>query len=123
MGVALGGVISTPRKWYERLVPNQYERFIPGLHTRSYPVILRTMKTAISIPDATFERAERRAKELGVSRSEFYAKAAERWLDALEDEHTTEKIDEALLAAPQEDSEIAFLSRAAGELVDPRESW
>lgn len=81
------------------------------------------MKTAISIPDATFERAERRAKELGVSRSEFYAKAAERWLDALEDEHTTEKIDEALLVAPQEDSEIAFLSRAAGELVDPRESW
>jgi metal-responsive CopG/Arc/MetJ family transcriptional regulator len=81
------------------------------------------MKTAISIPDATFERAERRAKELGVSRSEFYAKAAERWLDALEDEHTTEKIDEALLVAPQEDSEIAFLGRAAGELVDPRESW
>jgi metal-responsive CopG/Arc/MetJ family transcriptional regulator len=81
------------------------------------------MKTAISIPDATFERAERRAKELGVSRSEFYAKAAERWLDALEQERTTEMIDEALRAAPQEDSEIAFLSRAAGELVDPHESW
>jgi hypothetical protein len=82
------------------------------------------MKTAISIPDATFERAERRARELGVSRSQFYTKAAERWLDALEDEHTTEKIDKALLAAaPQEDSEIAFLSRAAGELVDPHESW
>ena len=81
------------------------------------------MKTAISIPDATFERAERRARELGVSRSEFYAKAAERWLDALDDERTTERIDQALLVALQEDSELAFLSRAAGELVDPHETW
>lgn len=81
------------------------------------------MKTAISIPDATFERAERRAHELGVSRSEFYAKAAERWLDALDDEGTTERIDQVLLTAPQEDAEIAFLSRAAGGLVDPDETW
>jgi hypothetical protein len=81
------------------------------------------MKTAISIPDATFERAERRAHELGVSRSEFYAKAAERWLDALDDEGTTERIDRVLLAAPQEDAEIAFLSRAAGGLADPHEAW
>jgi metal-responsive CopG/Arc/MetJ family transcriptional regulator len=81
------------------------------------------MKTAISIPDATFARVERRANELGVSRSEFYASAAERWLKALDDERTTEKIDEALVTAGGEDSEIAFLSRAAGELVDSHESW
>ncbi len=81
------------------------------------------MKTAISIPDGTFERVERRARQLGVSRSEFYAKAAERWLEALDDERTTEQIDQALLAAPREDSEIDFLSQAATKLVDPRESW
>jgi hypothetical protein len=81
------------------------------------------MKTAVSIPDATFERAERRARELGVSRSEFYAKAAERWLDALDDEGTTERIDQALLGASGEDAEIAFLSRAATQLMDPHETW
>jgi hypothetical protein len=81
------------------------------------------VKTAISIPDATFERAERRARALGVSRSEFYAKAAERWLDVLDDESTTEQIDQALLATQPEDSEIAFLTRAATELVDPHETW
>jgi len=29
------------------------------------------MKTAISVPDETFDQAERRAAELGMSRSEF----------------------------------------------------
>ena len=40
------------------------------------------MKTAISVPDPVFERVDREAKRLGVSRSEFFAKAAERYLDA-----------------------------------------
>jgi metal-responsive CopG/Arc/MetJ family transcriptional regulator len=85
-------------------------------------VILDGVKTAISIPDATFERVERQARELGVSRSEFYTRAAERWLDALDDEHATEQIDRALLAAG-EDPERAFLDRAAARLADPSEAW
>lgn len=80
------------------------------------------MKTAISIPDATFERVERRAKQLGVSRSQFFADAAERWLDALEDERTTQRIDEALADAA-DDENAAFLDRAAQSLVDPHEVW
>jgi metal-responsive CopG/Arc/MetJ family transcriptional regulator len=55
-------------------------------------VILTNMKTAISVPDETFQRVEQAAKRLGVSRSEFYARAARSWLDALEDEATTEAI-------------------------------
>ena len=38
-------------------------------------VILPAMKTAISIPDATFESAERLAKRLGISRSQLYSDA------------------------------------------------
>ena len=38
-------------------------------------VILFVMKTAISIPDATFESAERLAKRLGISRSQLYSTA------------------------------------------------
>ena len=33
------------------------------------------MKTAISIPESLFKRAERVARKLGVSRSELYARA------------------------------------------------
>ncbi|HEY5261482.1 MAG TPA: hypothetical protein VIJ33_05175 [Solirubrobacteraceae bacterium] len=58
-----------------------------------------------------------------MSRSEFYATAAERWLDALDDEGTTERIDQALLGVPREDAEVAFFSRAATQLVDLRETW
>jgi hypothetical protein len=46
------------------------------------------MKTAISVPDDTFQRVELAAKRLGLSRSEFYARAAQSWLDALDDEDT-----------------------------------
>jgi metal-responsive CopG/Arc/MetJ family transcriptional regulator len=54
------------------------------------------MKTAISLPDETFRRVDAAAKRLGVSRSEFFARAAQRWLAALEDEGTTDAIDRAL---------------------------
>lgn len=38
------------------------------------------MKTAISVPDDLFERAERVARELGMSRSELYATALREYL-------------------------------------------
>ena len=42
------------------------------------------MKTAISLPNETFERVSRRASDLGMSRSEFFARAAQRYLDELD---------------------------------------
>lgn len=56
-----------------------------------------------------------------MSRSELYAKAVERMLDANDQERITEQIDAALAGVSQDD-EIAFLSRAAaglGKLHDP----
>lgn len=38
-------------------------------------VILRSMKTAISLPDELFEAADQLAEKLGVSRSQLYARA------------------------------------------------
>jgi metal-responsive CopG/Arc/MetJ family transcriptional regulator len=35
------------------------------------------MKVAISVPDPTFEAAERVSKQLGMSRSQLYSKAVE----------------------------------------------
>jgi metal-responsive CopG/Arc/MetJ family transcriptional regulator len=51
------------------------------------------VKTAISLPNHTFERATERARELGMSRSEFFAKAAQRYLDELDSESVTRQID------------------------------
>ncbi len=54
------------------------------------------MKTAISLPDDTFKRVQVAAARLGVSRSEFFARAAERWLHDLDDDQTTEAINRAI---------------------------
>ena len=75
------------------------------------------MKTAISLPDETFERVERAAAKLGVSRSEFFARAAERWLDALDDETTTEAINEAIAGL---EDDAAFVNAAATTLAADR---
>ncbi len=72
------------------------------------------MKTAISLPDETFARVERAAKRLGVSRSEFFARAAERWLDDLGGEQTTDAINRALAQTPQD---TAFVAAAAQHLA------
>jgi predicted transcriptional regulator len=79
------------------------------------------VKTAISIPDATFQRAERYARKLGMSRSELYSKAVERWLDAREQTQITEQIDRALADAPTGE-ELEFLKRAAAGLIDRHEA-
>jgi predicted DNA-binding protein len=62
------------------------------------------VKTAISVPDETFERVSARAHDLGMSRSEFFARAAARYLDELDDASVTERIDAALASAGAVDS-------------------
>jgi metal-responsive CopG/Arc/MetJ family transcriptional regulator len=42
------------------------------------------MKTVISVPDALFERIERRSEELGLNWSEFFTQAATRFLEELQ---------------------------------------
>jgi Ribbon-helix-helix protein, copG family len=78
------------------------------------PVILSGVKTAISLPDRTFERVEDAAKRLGVSRSEFFARAAERWLDALDEDGTTEAINGAVGGL---EHDHAFTDAAAAALA------
>lgn len=65
------------------------------------------MKTAISVPDDTFEQATRQAAELGISRSEFFAQAARRYLDELASRSVTQQVNQALEAAGGDDSAAA----------------
>ncbi|WP_456788304.1 ribbon-helix-helix protein, CopG family [Cellulomonas sp. P5_C5] len=82
------------------------------------------MKTAISIPDETFERVSRRAHDLGMSRSEFFTQAAARYLDELDAESVTRQLDLALDALGAGD-DSASVAVAAGRRVldDGSDDW
>ncbi len=76
------------------------------------------MKTAISVPDETYERASQRAGELGMSRSEFFARAAQRYLEELDAESLTGRIDDALERLGQPDETNADAAAAGRHLLD-----
>ncbi len=67
------------------------------------------MKTAISLPDETFDRASRRAKALGMSRSEFFARAAVNYMDELDARSLTARMDAALdvIGGTDDSNEVA----------------
>lgn len=72
------------------------------------------MKTAISVPDETFDAVEQASARLGISRSQFYARAAQRWVDELSNESLTAAIDASLEGVDQgEDAE--FIRAAAAK--------
>jgi hypothetical protein len=94
------------------------------LRTLVIPGYTSGMKTAISVPDETFERASRRAHDLGMSRSEFFSRAAARYLDDLDAESVTRQIDEAVAAlAPQDDSAADAVAVGHRVLADASDDW
>jgi metal-responsive CopG/Arc/MetJ family transcriptional regulator len=76
------------------------------------------VKTAISLPDETFRRVDDAAKRMGVSRSEFFTRAAERWLRELESDDITGAINEAL-AGHADDHAFTDAAAATLALRDP----
>ncbi len=76
------------------------------------------MKTAISLPEATFERATEKSKELGISRSEFFARAAEVYLDELAGHSLARQIDEALETAGTDESSSAAVTAGRRRLAE-----
>jgi hypothetical protein len=82
------------------------------------------VKTAISIPDETFERVSRRAQDLGMSRSEFFTHAAARYLDELDAESVTRQIDLALDAlGTGDESSSAAVAAGRRALGDGSVDW
>ena len=79
------------------------------------------MKTAISVPDETFARVEQSAKSLGVSRSEFYSRAAEYYLEHLAQQSLTNDINAALELIGDDDS--AAMAVAAGRRRLADDEW
>lgn len=80
------------------------------------------MKTAISVPDDTFEQATSKAAELGISRSEFFAQAARRYLDELASRSLTQQVNDALKAAGNDDT-AAAAAVAGRQLLATGDDW
>jgi metal-responsive CopG/Arc/MetJ family transcriptional regulator len=81
------------------------------------------MKTAISLPDETFDRASRRAKELGMSRSEFFARAAVNYLDELDAKSLTAQMDVALDLIGKTDESTVLAARAGRRVLGDTDEW
>ena len=79
------------------------------------------VKTAISLPDDTYEQATRQAAELGISRSEFFARAARSYLDQLAAQSLSQQINEALQAT-EDDSNAAAAAAGRRHLAD-QDDW
>jgi antitoxin MazE6 len=74
------------------------------------PGYTEDMKTAISLPDDTYEQATRQAEALGISRSEFFARAARSYLDQLASRSLTQQINEALETADDDSNAAAAVA-------------
>lgn len=81
------------------------------------------MKTAISLPDETFDRASRRAKELGMSRSEFFARAAVHYLDKLDAKSLTAQMDAALDLIGETDESTELAVSAGRRVLGATDEW
>ena len=60
------------------------------------------MKTAVSIPDPLFARAEDCARQMGVSRSQFFAKAVDDLVTSIEKQAIIDKLNEFYSREPSQ---------------------
>lgn len=75
------------------------------------------VKTAISVPDETFQQADRQAAALGMSRSEFFTRAAQRYLRELDDQSLTSRIDAAVALVGVDESSATAVSAGRRRLL------
>ena len=87
------------------------------------PGYTQCMKTAISVPDEIFNQAGSRAAELGISRSEFFTRAARQYLDQLADASLTQQINAAIDAAGADDSGHAAATAGRAFLAASGDEW
>lgn len=83
-------------------------------------VYTQKIKTAISIPDDVFKRAERAAKRLGVSRSELFTRAMREYLGASRDSAITASYDAAFAV---DDDDLASFRREATRKALLKVEW
>jgi Ribbon-helix-helix protein, copG family len=80
------------------------------------------MKTAISVPDETYDQATELAKRYGMSRSEFFSRAARKYAAELSAATLTAHIDQALEASGGDESTRAAVA-AGRRRLDAEDDW
>ena len=80
------------------------------------------MKTAISIPDDEFKKAEELAARLGMSRSELYRSALAEFMSKRAEESVTERLNELYEGKDEASSISDILLRMQAESI-PEEEW
>jgi metal-responsive CopG/Arc/MetJ family transcriptional regulator len=81
------------------------------------------MKTAISLTDDTFEQVERRATALGMSRSEFFTRAAQHYIEQLDAQSLAARIDEAIALVGNDESAQAAVAAGRRLLAADEDEW
>jgi predicted transcriptional regulator len=92
------------------------------LHFGITDVILQVMKTAISIPDDEFKKADELAARLGMSRSELYRSALAEFVCKYSEEAVTERLNEVYEGKGEPSSMSEILLRMQAESI-PEEEW
>ncbi len=82
------------------------------------PSYTSCMKTAISMTDETFQRAEEAARRLGMNRSQFISVAVARYADELESSDITDAINAVVDRAGMDDASEFAVAAAAVMDVD-----
>jgi predicted transcriptional regulator len=75
------------------------------------------VKTAVSLPDDLFERAEHAARQLGVNRSQLYARALTRYLQDIGPDPVTERLNDLAAELARERTTLPS-SAAARSMID-----
>ncbi len=73
------------------------------------------MKTAISLPDKLYEEAEKTAHELGIPRSQLFARALEDFISLHKRENITERLNRVYSKIDQ--SEFTQMTNASIEAI------
>ena len=81
------------------------------------------MKTAISVPDDVFAHVEQHAAALGVSRSEFFTSAVRRYIDLLDAESLTARIDRAVDVAWPDQATVDAVQHSRRRLDSSDDEW
>lgn len=75
------------------------------------------MKTAVSVPDDIFQKAERLARAAGRSRSEVYSAALREYVHRHAPDEVTETLDRVVLELGDEAGAEPFVTRAAARAL------
>ncbi len=81
------------------------------------------MKTAISISDETFHEAEEIAKEMGISRSELYTKALQKFLKDKRGQKLTDELNAFYANEDNRDAGFERMQLLSLKVEDKHETW